>query len=236
MTLLDDYAGEVMNPTQMQVIRDTLADARNATQGKERRIASKMLEEFDNFTTPLAPELDEARKVSQRYLKAGKLENMRELGDIRAGQFTNSGPENAMRTEYRQLDRAIAKGQEAGWSEAERQAIANVSRGTPGQTIARNIGKLAPTGPVSFMAGAGVPFMVGNAVGGPAAGAASAGVASALGYGGKALANSLQGRNIQIAELLARSGGQLPVVNNSGIRDTIVRSLLYGGTNQTVGR
>lgn len=236
MALLDDYSGEVMNPTQMQVIRDTLADARNATQGKERRIASKMLEEFDNFTSPLAPELDEARKISQRYLKAGKLENMRELGDIRAGQFTNSGPENAMRTEYRQLDRAIAKGQEPGWSAAEREAIANVSRGTTGQTIARNVGKLAPTGPVSFMAGAGVPFMVGNAIGGPATGAASAGVASALGYGGKAVANAMQGRNIQIAELLARSGGQLPQVNNTSIRDAILRSLISGGTNQLAGQ
>lgn len=236
MALLDDYAGEVMNPTQMQVIRETLADARNATQGKERRIASKMLDEFDNFTSPLAPELDEARKVSQRYLKAGKLEGMRELGDIRAGQFTNSGPENAMRTEYRQLDRAIAKGQEAGWTEAERQAIANISRGTPAQTAARNVGKLAPTGPVSFMAGAGVPFMVGNAIGGPATGAASAAVASALGYGGKAVANAMQGRNIQIAELLARSGGQLPTVNNNGIRDAIVRALISGGTNQLAGQ
>lgn len=236
MALLDDYSGEVMNPTQMQVIRDTLADARNATQGKERRIASKMLEEFDNFTSPLAPELDEARKISQRYLKAGKLENMRELGDIRAGQFTNSGPENAMRTEYRQLDRSIAKGQEPGWSAAEREAIANVSRGTTGQTIARNVGKLAPTGPVSFMAGAGVPFMVGNAIGGPATGAASAGVASALGYGGKAVANAMQGRNIQIAELLARSGGKLPTVNNTGIRDAILRSLISGGTNQLAGQ
>jgi hypothetical protein len=236
MTLLDDYAGEVMNPTQMQVVRDTLADARNATEGKERRIASKMLEEFDKFTTPLAPELDEARKVSQRYIKAGQLERMRELGDIRAGQFTNSGTENAMRTEYRQLDRAIAKGQEAGWGPAEREAIANVSRGTPGQTLARNVGKLAPTGPVSFMAGAGVPFMVGNAIGGPGTGAASAAVASSLGYGGKAVANSIQARNIQIAELLARSGGQLPQVNDSGIRDAVVRALIAGGTNQLAGQ
>jgi len=225
-----------MNPTQMQVIRDTLADARNATQGKERRIASKMLEEFDNFTSPLAPELDEARKISQRYLKAGKLENMRELGDIRAGQFTNSGTENAMRTEYRQLDRAIAKGQEPGWNAAEREAIGNISRGTPGQTMARNVGKLAPTGPVSFMACAGVPFLVGNAIGGPATGAASAGVASALGYGGEAVANAMQARNIQIAELLARSGGQLPQVNNTGIRDAILRSLISGGTNQLAGQ
>lgn len=236
MNLVDEYAGEVMNPTQMQVIRDTLADARNATEGKERRIASLMLKEFDDFTSPLAPELEQARKISQRYIKAGQLENMRELGDIRAGQFTNSGPENAMRTEYRQLDRAIAKGQEAGWSPAEREAIAAVSRGTPAQTAARNIGKLAPTGPVSFIGGAGVPFLVGNAFGGPAVGAASAGVASALGYGGKAAANALQSRNIQIAELLARSGGQLPVVTDRVISDAVARALIGGGNNQMVGQ
>ncbi|QIC52870.1 structural protein [Brucella phage EF4] len=48
-------------------------------EGKEGRIAKKMLSAFDDFVSPLAPELAEARKISSRYLKAGTLERAREL-------------------------------------------------------------------------------------------------------------------------------------------------------------
>lgn len=226
LKLVDDYADTAMNPKQMQVVRETLADARNSTQGKEKRIASMMLRKFDDFTDPLAPELEQARKVSQRAFKGQDLEKLRDLGEVRASQFSASGSENAMRTEYRQLDRAIAKGTEQGWSPAEIQAIQNVSRGTTGQKLARNVGRFAPTGPVSFGVTAGIPFGVGNAIGGPALGATLAAGAAGLGYGGRAVASALQNRNIQIAELLARNGGSLPVVNDSGTRKAIVDALI----------
>lgn len=231
--LLEDYSGEVMNPRQMQVIRETLADARNSTQGKERRIASKFLSEFDSFTDPLAPELRRAREVSQKYLKAGQLETARELAGARAGQFTGSGFENALRTEYRALDRRIVKGQEQGWNPEQIQAIQNVSRGTPLSNTARNIGRMSPTGPVSFMATAGVPFMIGNAIGGPGLGTALGAGAAALGYGARGAATSMGIRNAEIAELLTR-GGSLPVGGDQQIRRAIIEALI--GSNLAVER
>lgn len=206
MRLLQDYAGSPMDPKQMQVVRETLADAAFKTDGKEQRIARKMLREFDDFVSPLAPELAEARKVSQRYLQAGQLEQARELAGVRAGQFTGSGFENALRTEYRGLDRKIAKGQMPGVSDDLAGAIADVSRGTTGSNIARNVGKFAPTGVVSTMGSAGLPFMVGNAFGGPVAGSVAAGLTSGTGLAGRSIATNMGLRNAEIAELLARSG------------------------------
>lgn len=226
MQLMRDYAGHPMNPTQMQVIRETLADAAFDSTGKERNIARKMLSAFDEFTTPLAPELSEARSVASRYLKAGTLETAKELAGARAGQFTGSGFENALRTEYRNLDRRIIKGQEQGWNPEQVQAIQNVARGTAGQNTARNIGKLAPTGVVSMGMGGGVPFMVGNAMAGPAVGAAAGAATMGAGFLGRDIATRMGLRNAEIAELLARNGGSLPQATNPGIRDAIARALL----------
>lgn len=226
LQLMKDYSGHNMNPTQMQVIRETLADAAFTTKGKEGRIAKKMLSAFDDFTAPLAPELKQARDVSSRYLKAGELERVRELAGARAGQFTGSGFENALRTEYRNLDRRIIKGQSQGWTPDQVEAIQNVARGTPLQNTARNIGKAAPTGVVSAGLGTGVPFMVGNAMGGPGVGAAAAGATMGAGFAGRELATRMGLRNAEIAELLARSGG-VPINSmNEGVRDAIARALL----------
>lgn len=140
-----------------------------------------------------------------------------------------SGKENATRTEYRQLDRAITKGQEAGWTPDEIAAIQAVSRGTPAQNVARNIGRMAPTGPVSFAATTGVPFMAGNAMGGPYAGALMAAGAAGTGYAGRAAANIMQNKNVQLAELLTRNGGPLKYGVDQATKDAIARAILAQG-------
>lgn len=82
-----------------------------------------------------------------------------------------------------------------------------MNRGTRGSNTARNIGKLAPTGAVSFMSGAGVPFVIGNAIG-PALGGALAAGTSMAGYGARAAATRMGMNNAQPAELAARNGGR----------------------------
>ena len=226
MQLMQDYAGYDMNPTQMQVIRETLSDAAFGTGGREGRIAKKMLSKFDDFTAPLAPELSSARDVSSKYLKAGELEKLRELAGSRASQFSGSGFENALRTEYRNLDRRIIKGQSQGWSPDQIEAIQNVSRGTPLQKAARNVGKLAPTGVVSGGMTAGVPYYIGSTMGGPGVGAAAAGATMGAGFIGRDVATRMGLRNAEIAELLARSGGSPINSMNEGVRDAIARALL----------
>lgn len=226
MNLLDDYSGHPMNPTQMQVIRDTLADARNATNGKERRIASKMLDEFDRFTSPLAPELETARAVSQRAIKAQQLETMREVAEANSSRFSASGGENAMREQYRNLDKRIVKGQERGWSPAEAEAIQRVGRGTTASNTARNVGKIAPTGVVSLGAGAGVPFMIGNAIGGPGVGAALSGATMGAGFLAREAATRMGMRNADLAELIARNGGAINPAPTDALRRKIFEAIM----------
>lgn len=210
MRLLDDYAGHDMNPTQIQVVRETLADAVGATRGKERRIAQSMLRAFDAETVPLAPELAQARSVSSRYLQAGTINRARELAEAQASQFSGSGMENALRTQFRGLDRRVVRGQEHFQPDVA-QAIRDVSRGTPASNAARAVGKLAPTGIVSGGLSAGVPFMIGNAIGGPALGGALSAGSMGIGTAGRALATRQAQQQAAMAELIARNGGRINV-------------------------
>ncbi|WP_430439005.1 hypothetical protein [Shinella sp.] len=230
LDLMQDYGGFDMNPTQMQVIRETLADAARTTEGKESRIATKMLKTFDDFTTPLAPELQEARDIASRYLKAQKLETVRELAGSRAGQFTGSGFENALRTEYRGLERKLIKGQEKGWTPQEQEAIKKVAQGTAASNTFRNLGRMAPTGPVSFSASAGVPFAIGTALtGNPWVGSAMGAATSALGYGARGMATKLGMRNADLAEMLVRSGGNMPSpISTDQLRRRLIEALIGG--------
>lgn len=210
MDMLSAHAGGNIDPKQIQVMRDNLTDAVGATQGKERRISRKMLEAFDEETTPLAPELEMARRIAQRYISAEKIKQAEDLADASASTFSGSGRENALRTQFRNLDKAIVKGDEAGFNPATVDAIRQVTRGTPMSNAARQVGKLAPTGVVSFGLGSGLPALIGNAVAGPA-GAAAAGFGTPIvGALGRKVAENMAERSASLADLVARNGGALP--------------------------
>lgn len=208
--LLDDYAQGDMTVPQMRTVRKALSDAAKSADGSEGRMASIMLDEFDKFVDPLAPQIQRGNQLYHAAMKGEKLETARELAGSRAGQFSGSGYENALRTEYRGLERNIIKGNERGFSDAEKKAVTKVAQGTPASNTARNVGRMAPTGPVSFAATAGIPYAIGSAMGGPVLGAAAATGASAIGYGGRAIATKMGMGAADDAELLARNQGAVP--------------------------
>lgn len=206
--LADDYANATMSPTQLQTVRKVITDTGSSPDAAERRLGSILTDTFDEWAAPIAPELPAAREVSSRYLNAQKLEQARELAGARAGQFSGSGFENALRTEYRGLDRGVIKGRNR-YGPAINEAIENVSRGTPGSNFARAVGRFAPSGPVSAAATMGVPAAIGTAtLGGPIGLGlgASAGIVSGV---GRRAASSMGIRNAEIAELIARNGGPI---------------------------
>lgn len=214
--LADDYAGNTMTPTQLQTVRKVMADGMASPDPTERRTASMLTDTFDAWANPQAPELAQARDISSRYLNAQQLERARELAGARASQFSGSGFENALRTEYRGIDRNAIKGN-GRYGPALKGAIENVSRGTPMSNVARNIGKLAPTGVVSAGLGTGAPAAVGALLAGPAGAVAAGGGAAALGTAGRVAATQMGIRNADIAELIARNGGpinQAPLVDD----------------------
>lgn len=224
LRMTEDYAKGTMTVPQMKAVRKTLSDAANSADGSEGRIASMMLDEFDDFTSRLAPQLNQAKGVYHAAKKGEKLEQLKELAGSRAGQFTGSGYENALRTEYRGLERRLIKGQEKGWTDAEKAAITKVAQGTPVSNAARNVGKLAPTGPVSYGVTAGVPFAIGNAIGGPFLGVGAALGTGAAGFGARGLATNMGLNAAQQAELLVRNQGAVP----KGLLDPDTYRILTG--------
>jgi hypothetical protein len=206
--LVGDYAGMEMTPTQMQSVRKVIADGLASAEPAERRLSGILTETFDNFANPLAPELKEARDISSRYLTAQQLEQARELAGARASQFTGSGFENALRTEYRGLDRGAIKGNKH-FSNDVGNAIETVARGTPMSNALRGLGRLAPTGPVSGM-GSIVPGLGLGAITDPMTGGLFGLGLAGAGMFGRAGATHMGIRAADRAELVARNGGQLP--------------------------
>ena len=132
---------------------------------------------IDDFVDSLGPEdvtsgnpekaaqaLASARKFWRDASVARAIEKEIELAGNRAGQFSGSGYENALRTQFRQLNARIIKGHERGFTPEEIAAIKKVADGGPLDNVLRFVGKLAPTGVVSGGIGAGAGF----ALAGPA--------------------------------------------------------------------
>jgi len=227
---LQDAGSTGMTVADAQTLRRVLSGAaKDPMNPDEQRIVSRMLDTFDQFVGQGAPELAAARGIYHQAKKGEMIETAIELAGSRAGQFSGSGFENALRTEFRAIDRKIIKGQLKGLSEEEIAAIRKVANGGPIENIARYIGKLAPSGAVSFGVGAGVPFAVGNAFGGPVPGAIAAASTMGAGLAGRHVAQQLTSRNAQIASaLMRRGGGSAPVPYITPSTMSISRALMLG--------
>jgi len=198
-----------MTVKEAQTLRRVIASAgKDYTNPDEGRIVGQMLDAFDSYVGKAAPELAAARRVYHQAKKGEMIQQAIELAGSRAGQFSGSGFENALRTEFRGLERKIIKGQLKGLTKIEVDAIRHVARGGPVENVLRWIGKFAPTGVVSFGASAGIPFAVGNAVGGPGVGAAAAGATMGAGLAARAAATRATIGNAERAAQIALSGGR----------------------------
>jgi hypothetical protein len=206
--LIGQYAGQPMRPNEMNTVRSVIAEGRKSMEPADQRMAGILTDQFDDWARPMAPEFDQARDVSSRYLQAQDLEEARRLAEASASQFNASGIENAIRTQYRGLDKKDITGK-SYFNPDVSEAIQKVGRGTPMSNFARNVGRFAPTGPVSFAASVGLPAIGGNAVAGPIGGALGATIGLG-GMGGRVAANAMTNRAADIAELTARNGGRLP--------------------------
>lgn len=206
--LIEQYAGQPMTPAEMNTVRTVISDGRKSMDPSDQRLAGVLLDEFDMWSQPLAPEFAKARDISSRYLQAQDLEEARELAGANASQFTGSGFENALRTQYRQLDRNTVRGKDRFKPEVT-EAIQNVSRGTPLSNAARALGRFAPTGPVSTMGSVFAPAGIGAMVGGPT-GAVVGGTLGTTGMIGRGVATKMGIRGADVAELTARNGAPIP--------------------------
>jgi len=231
--MADDYAKGTMNPAQMQSVRTSFQGAAGSAVPNERRIGREMLEQFDNFVEPLAPQFKEANALYARAKRGDMIQEAIDLAGSRAGQFSGSGFENALRTEFRALERKIIKGQIKGLTPDQVNAISRVARGGAVENILRGIGKAAPTGVVSAGMAGGMPFLIGNALGGPVVGAAAGLGTLAAGTTGRAAATGMQRGNAAFANAIMRSAdGMTPKAQNGGVIEELLRRALLGNAGQ----
>lgn len=205
--------GEPLKLKDMEILRRVANAAGKSIDADERRIAKIIKGQFDDYMGRLgqadvvagdpqaaSAALSTARNLWSRMSKAEVVQDAIEKAGVRAGQFTGSGFENALRTQFRQI--AMNDKRMRGFSKAEQEAIKKVAMGGPIDNALRMLGKLAPTGVISGGIGAGA----GYAVGGPV-GAVAVPLAGTLARRG---ATNLTQRNVQKAGELMRRGAPAP--------------------------
>lgn len=224
---IQDEAGGTLNPKRIQVLRETLADAAYTTEGKEQRIATDMLRAFDDLTVPLAPELAEARSIASRYLQARPIEQAIDVAEnTRAGQFSQSGLDNALRTDFANLQRRAIRGSE-NFSPEVLDAISTVTNPSGARQTARWFGRLAPNSQLGMGLSAS-PAGIGYMAGEPALGALVSGATAGAGWTGRHVADRLARQQADDAVLMARSGGtmRLPDASDTDAWDSVTAALL----------
>ena len=196
--LINQYDGQEMLPAEMQQVHKLLQDSAGSSDSGVSRVGTIMKKQFNQWVEPIVPEFSQADPIWARSERALALQQAIKQGDIKTSLLTGSGKENGLRTTFRNLQSGIIgqpgeRGNPIGFQPDEIAAINTVADGTPGANFARNLGKLAPRGTVPMLGDAGVPFMIGNAIGGPPLGGVASATTMAAGEIGRRFATALIG-------------------------------------------
>lgn len=131
-----------------EILRRVLLNAEKSADigSADARLAGKLVDEFDDFMDTQLPaasgEYANARALWNTQRKAQDIETLFERAQNQAGQYSVSGMQNALRTQFKQLaDNPRRFGR---FSEAERAAILKVVRGGPIQNFLQAWGKFDP--------------------------------------------------------------------------------------------
>jgi hypothetical protein len=189
---------------QLETLRKIANDARGGINKADGRLAGKIVDELDDYTTNIgqkdvisgSPEgfaaLKEARGLYARKSKAEEIARLVKRAEDSAPNFSASGYENALRIQFKQL--AMNDKKMRRFNAEEQAVIRKVARGGPMENGLRMLGKLAPTGVVSGIFG----IMASSLPGGVALPAA--------GIAGRYAATQMTKANALKAEQLMRRG------------------------------
>ena len=153
--------------TELQALRKIIRGAQKSTDPEEKRLGSILLDRFDNYlmkvdqtkvesgnTKVMSKTWGEARDAYSKMKKSEIFTDMLEEAQLDATKYTQSGAENSMAAQLRQLaknDKRMAM-----FSSDERDAIRKAAKGDSTQNLLRFFGKFAPTG--VFNAGPGQTY------------------------------------------------------------------------------
>ena len=204
----------------MEILRRISQAAGSSADASERRLASIMVDNLDDFVETAQPSqlakgsseavsaLTDARELWKRAKKTEIIDDLVASAELRAeANFSQSGMENALRRKLVNLaDNPKAL---RAFTKEEQNAIKVAAKGGPVQNVLRLVGKLAPTGAISAGISGGAGFALGGpmgAVGLPLIGGASRLGATQLGLRNiEQLRNRLATGNVPIPQVTPRS-------------------------------
>ena len=233
---LQEAKGTQHTLEEAEILRRVLKSAAASKEPDEGRLTRIMIDKLDDFVENMKPsdfsliagdkagvaKLTEARSLWSRMRKGEIVEDLIENAKLTAPNFTGSGYENALRTQFRTLAKNANKMR--GFSKTEQTAIERVAKGGPLENTLRMLGKFAPTGVVSTVMSGGA----GAAIGGPVGAVAL----PAAGFAARQGATALTARNARAASELMRSG-QLPALGRMAPADVeLMRALMVGQGQQ----
>jgi hypothetical protein len=155
---------------ELQALRKMIRSGQESIDPAEKRIASILLDEYDNYLMNVpksaiasgdmknAGQLwSEARNAYSRMKKSEIFEDMLDNAQLDKSKFTQSGQENSLATQLRQLAKNDKKMRL--FTKDEQDAITQAAKGGSTQNLLKFFGRFAPTGPVSGMFTGGATAM-----------------------------------------------------------------------------
>jgi len=146
--------------TELQALRKIIRGAQKSTDPDEKRLGSILLDRFDNYlmnvdqtkvetgdTKVISKTWGEARDAYSKMKKSEIFTDMLEEAQLDKSKFTQSGAENSMATQLRQL--AKNEKRMAMFTSDERAAIRKAAQGDNAQYLLKFFGKFAPTGVIT---------------------------------------------------------------------------------------
>jgi hypothetical protein len=169
--------------TELQALRKMIRSGQKSIEPEERRMASILLDEYDNYLMTVPKESiasgdmknagqlwSEARNAYSKMKKAEVFEDMLNEAKLDRSKFTQSGEENSLAKQLRQLAKNDKKMRL--FTKTEQDAIEQAAKGGNVQNMLKFFGRFAPTGvvPVGLSVGTtalapmiGIPLTIGAA-------------------------------------------------------------------------
>lgn len=239
LEMLVQSKGQSPTLTEIDQLRQILADAAKSPKPGDRRIASIMIDKLDNFVDGLTATdvaggvdplkavsaLNKARETYAMRMKAQTIAEAFNAADLRAASTGSGGNlDNTIRQNIRAILSNPKKSR--GFTSEEREMMEKVVRGGSLQNFMRWVGKLSPEGN-------GLMTML-QTIGGVATGGATVPLA-VVGFGAKKFADTATPRNVEALSRIIRSGGNLPQVQMLPAQQrALLESMLVGGSQQGV--
>ena len=160
----------------MEILRRISQAAGSSMDASERRLASMLVDDLDNFVETAGPTtltkgsseavsaLTDARDLWKRAKKTEIIDDLKASAELRAeANYNQSGIENALRRKLVNL--ADNPKKLRIFSKEEQELIKSTAKGGPIQNALRLAGKLSPTGAIPAAIGGGAGFALGGPYG-----------------------------------------------------------------------